>query len=266
MEIVREVWKLLDPEGRGYIEVSRLVAAFDPRQLPAVQYDGVTIDMARREYLEGLGACRFTVDCKRDAFALEEAAEGRRPLPVGAPGPDVRVPRYMRQGAGAALGAPAGKPGPSCGVPRTHGDFSEEVQMRSPRVLMGSRISAARFENFYTALSHGIINDRIFEKTLRDPWTTRQLHEESMAARTEGGSKKKVAPKAPHFRISATFEDGSRRVVLLSNVDGISEAIGHAGVHCSQMWTWGPGIKMEIIRRLEAEGVSGVCQVKPIPC
>lgn len=267
LEAVREVWNsVLDPHGRGFVEVASLVAAFDPRRLPAVQYDGLSLDMARREYLEGLGACRFTVACKNDAFALDEAAAGRRALPVGAPAPDVRIDHRMRGQGGGAVFAQAGKAGLLSEVFRGHGDMQEEVQSRPTRVLMDARISAMQFEDYYTALSHGITNDRIFDKTLRDPWTGQQVHDHVMAHAWNIGPNRKAAPKPPQFRISATFADGSRRVVPLSNIDGLSEAMGHAGVHCSQMWTWGPGIKEEVVRRLEAEGVSGVVQVKPIPC
>merc|ERR1719359_703741 len=108
-------------------------------------------------------------------------------------------------------------------------------------------------------------DDVLFEQTLRDPWKSHQIHAESLVPRW-GLSPRKKDIKVPQYRMSATFEDGSQRVVLLRNIDGISDAIGHAGVHCSQMWTWGPGVKAEIIRRLEAEGIHGVCQVKPIPC
>lgn len=268
LEAVREVWQGLDPQGLGYVDVAHLMAAFDPRCLPAVRYDGLTMDLARREYLEGLGVCRFTVDCKNDAFALEEASAGRRPLPIGAPAPDMRVPRHARvQGAGAATLAPAGKEGPSSEVPRRRSDFIDEVNARPSRVQMDSRILPVQFESFYTALSHGITDDRLFERTLRDPWKSLHLHENSMAARWDmSPGRRRGPPKAPKFRMSAIFEDGSHRVVLLSNIDGISDAIGHAGVHCSQMWSWGPGVKAEIIRRLEEEGVCGVVQVKPIPC
>jgi len=276
LESVREVWQMLDPEGRGYVEVPDLMAAFDPRRLASVRLTGVNPDVARREYFEGLGACHFTVASKHDEFSLEEAVAGRRPLPIGAPKHDVRLPRHVgahlgagahvgAHGGGGAVGASAGKAGALCEVPRKHGDFIEEVQMRVPRVQQDACISAAQFENFYTALSHGETDERSFERMLRDPWTRRQIHEEAMAARLDISSRKHSSPKAPLCQIAAIFADGSQRVVSLSNIDGLSESVGHAGVHCSQMWTWGPGVKAEIIRRLEAEGVHGVCQVKAIP-
>jgi len=133
-------------------------------------------------------------------------------------------------------------------------------------VQSSTRITIGQWEDFYTALSHGIVDDRIFEKTLREPWIAQQAHEEALAPRWESNPKVKITPKAPPFRIAATFEDGSQRVVPLNNIDFLSDAIGHAGVHCSQVWTWGPGIKAEVIRRLEEEGTRGVVQIKPIPC
>jgi hypothetical protein len=273
LEAVREVWRRLDPEGQGYVKVEHFMSAFNARLLPAVRYDGVSIDTARREYLEGLGVCSFTVESKDAAFALEEASECRRPMPVGAPAPDVRVPRHARnQGAGAALVASAGKEGlsePSRGirkqaVPRSHGDFLNEMMTRPSRVLLNSVITATQFEDYYTALSHGMTDDGLFEQTLRDPWRTQERHHASVVGRFDLSPRKKET-KQPLFRISANFKDGSQRVVNLQNVDGISELLGHAGVHCSQIWTWGPEVKAEIIRRLEAEGVPGVIQIKPHP-
>merc|ERR1712216_901178 len=49
LEAVRDVWRQLDPEGQGYVKVEHFMSAFDGRLLPAVRYDGVSIDTARRE-------------------------------------------------------------------------------------------------------------------------------------------------------------------------------------------------------------------------
>lgn len=267
LEAVRQAWKALDPDGRGFITVAELMAAFDPRRLPSVRYDGVNVETARREYLEGLGVARFVVETRMDAFQLEEVVAGRRPLPIGAPA----IPGHKGfsggvPGGGGAVAAPAGKEGPICTFPREHGDYMKDVRTRQPRAHKDAQVSAVQFENFYTALSHGITDDRSFEAALFDPWTCRQVHEEAIAPRSDNSPRKKAAPKAPQFRIFATFEDGSRRVVQTSNIDGLSDSIGHAGVDCCQMWCWGPGIRAELIRRLEDEGIKGVRHVQIIPC
>lgn len=265
---VQEIWRTqVDPQGRGFIKVNELVSRFCPELLPSVKIDGLSADMARREFLEGLGGCETTVQCKNEVFALEEAASGRRPLPAGSAPRDVPVPRHISiHAAGGPVGAPAGKPGKTGEARRQH-DYLEEVQARPSRVPPGARVTAQQFEDHYTALSHGIPDDRQFEKILRDPWRAHQVHAQGQARRWDmsaGGAKKNPVP--PQFRIAATFSDGSKRVVLLTDIDGLSESIGQAGVHCSQMWTWGPDIRDEVIRRLEKEGIRGVVHVKPIAC
>jgi len=180
-EAVREIWQKLDPEGRGFIEVRALLAAFDPRRLPAVCFDGVELEIAQTEFLEGLGLKLEGggAQSRPACFALEEAAVGRRPRPAGLPG-------------GGPLQAPAGQPGFSNA--RSHGDAAKELATRPPLVRDDDRITAEAFQAYYAALSVGIADDGVFKRTVRDPWSARRLHEEAMAMRYSLQGRRRKAP------------------------------------------------------------------------
>jgi len=255
LQVVRDVWNRLDPNGHGFIEVCALMAKFDPRRLPAAIYDGVSLDTLRREFLEGLGVSNRTIMTRDETFSLEEAEARRRPAPNGHPG-------------GGPLVAPAGKPGESCSFPRDRGDFIQELKSRPPIAHPDVLVSARSFEEYYAALSSGMVDDRIFEKTVRDPWEAQQVHEDAMLPRCDIYAKKKKNPIKPQLRVITKFKDGSQRVVLFSNVDGMSDVIGHGGVNCNQIWSWGqskPDFQAELIRRLEEEGLRDVVYARVIP-
>lgn len=255
LRIVRDVWNKLDPDGRGFIEVSTLMAKFDARRLPAAMNDGVSLETLRREFLEGLGVSSRTIMTRDQTFSLEEAEARRRPVPNGHPG-------------GGPIMAPAGKPGENSFFPRERGDFIQELKSRHPVAHPGAQVTVQKFEEYYAALSTGMLDERIFEKTVRDPWEAQQVHEDAMLPRIDIYAKKKKNPIKPQFRVIATFKDGSQRVVLFSNVDGMSDAFGHGGVNCNQVWSWGqskPEFQAELIRRLEDEGVRDVSYARVVP-
>jgi hypothetical protein len=247
--IVRDTWRRLDPEDCGQVEMGTILAIFDARRLPRVIRGELDAVEAEREFVEALGASDMMSNIQRDHLALNEAAAGRRPPPIGS--------------RSAPMESAAGKPG---AMSRRHErDYQMEIAARRPDVNLSKRVSLAEFEAYYAMRSMSIEDDAIFESTVRGPWMAKKLHEEAMAPRmaTQLKHKEKVAAS---FRILAVFEDGSRRMVRLRDDTGLEEAAqGAGGMHCNQMWTWGPKVKKEVIHRLEAQGHHGIVSVRIQP-
>mmetsp|Transcript_76009 Transcript_76009/g.150311 ORF Transcript_76009/g.150311 Transcript_76009/m.150311 type:complete len:459 (-) Transcript_76009:70-1446(-) len=250
--MVRDQWRQLDRHGLGFVEARRLLALFDPRRLPAVQYHEVEVETANREFFEGLGLSMSPGLDRVTLTAVEEAAMRRRPVPNG---PHVR---------GGSLRIPAGKPtGQHCelGV-RSWGDVLQEMEARPPPVDPNAQVTADAFEDYYKMLSLSIPDDDIFERTLREPWHAQEAHEMSMTARSllQGEARPEAPPSGT--RVVATLEDGSKRVLVLRDDLDIAKGSGRAGADHGQMWTWGREVQPEVVRRLEKQGVRGIREVR----
>merc|ERR1712037_736596 len=118
--------------------------------------------------------------------------------------------------------------------------------------------TAAGFEAYYAAISTATYDDEMFRRIVCDPWTGRESHEEAQAMR--GRTDMPQAVKKPaSFKVLAIFQDGSRRVEVLRDDEGLQELVqGASGVHSGQIWAWGPKVQAEVIRRLEAQGIRGI--------
>jgi len=245
---VRAVWSRLDPTGLGSVSCDALLAQFDVRRLPAVISGEVSMEVALRQFVEGLDIHGERMS-DRSEFALEEAYAKRRPAPTGALG----TPRDV----------PAGVPRMD-GRLRGHADMAREVAGRPSVVRPDAQVSAADFEAYYTMLSVSMSDDDVFFASVRNPWTGREALEASQSFR-EAYKPKGAAKTQAYLRVFASFEDGSSRMVVLRNDEGLQHHTGSAGTSCNQHWTWGKDLVPEVIRRLQEEGIEGVKSVKLAP-
>lgn len=256
LSVVQEVWRGLDPEGRGEITSGHLFAKYDERRLPSVKYGVVECVEARRELVEAFCASGQepfeNVDLDKADFSLTEARTGRRGKPIGLLGSNVYTP--------------AGKPG-SFHVSRAHSDLVRERAALAPAIDLHKRVTAQDFEDYYSLISDATADDELFFRIARDPWTGPEARKEATAFRVQLDRSKYTDAKPPAcFRVVAFFKDGSQRPVILRDDDGLQElAHGGGGVHCNQMWTWGSGVKREVIQRLERQGISGIQTVRLAP-
>jgi len=249
---VRDQWIQLDVHGLGFVEARRLMALFDPRRLPAVQYHEVEVETAQREFFEGLGLSMSPGLDRVTLTAVEEAAVRRRPVPNG---PHVQ---------GGSLRVPAGKPtGQHCRLGTgSWGDVLHEMEARPPPVDPDAQVTVEAFEDYYKMLSLSIPDDNIFERMLREPWRAQEVHELSQTARSllRGEARPEAPPAA--VRVVATLEDGSKRVLVLRDDSEIAKGSGRAGADHGQMWTWGKEVQPEVVRRLEKEGIRSIRNVR----
>ncbi|CAE8650754.1 unnamed protein product [Polarella glacialis] len=247
--IVREVWSQLDPQGKGSVQVLDLLEMFDIRRLPDVRFGRQDVEGARRELLEGMNASLSGGPDRSNDYALEESAACRRPRPVGDPS------------GGGPVSAPAGRPDVRF---RSTGDARSEVAGRPPAFNPDAQISIGDFEAYWTAMSSGIPQDEVFEQTLRSPLTNYQAHGKAQAERLRihpphGGL------KPCNLRLFGTFGDGSQRVLVLRNDEGLEHLSAAAGTGDGQFWTWGPKVQGEVVRRLQADGFIGLKSVQLRP-
>jgi len=249
---VGDQWRQLDMHRSGFVEARRLLALFDPRLLPKVQYHEVEVETAYRELFEGLGLSMSSGLDRVTLSAVEEAAANRRPVPNG---PHVQ---------GGSIRVPAGKPtGQHCDLGTRHwGDVLQEMEARPPPVDPDAHVTEEAFQDYYTMLSSSIPDDDIFERTLRDPWRAQEVHELSQTTRSllRGEARPDAPPSG--VRVVATLEDGSKRVLVLRDDLDIAKGSGRAGADHGQMWTWGNEVQPEVVRRLEKQGVRGIRKVR----
>eukprot|EP00931_Biecheleriopsis_adriatica_P059790 TRINITY_DN35842_c0_g1_i1.p1 TRINITY_DN35842_c0_g1~~TRINITY_DN35842_c0_g1_i1.p1 ORF type:complete len:491 (+),score=75.43 TRINITY_DN35842_c0_g1_i1:140-1474(+) len=245
--IVREVWNRLDPNGDGCVKVKDLLQEFDVQRLPDVRFGVEDVEGARRKLLEGLGVSMPSAHDRYAEFILEESAGRRRPRPVGAAG-------------GGPVSAPAGT---TVVMSRKRGDATQEIAGRPPAHDMEALVYWADWEAYFTILSVGIMNDDTFEKILRDPLVVYQIHGRAQAGRLIMQPKPKERPC--EMRLLGHFEDGSKRVLILRNDDGLEHLSGSAGTGDGQFWTWGPAVHAEVVRRFLAEGHVGLKSVELKP-
>jgi len=238
--LVKEVWNKLDVEGHGIIKVQRLLEEYDVQRLPDVRFGLENVEGARRKLLEGLGVIPSQTPNRGAEYDLEESAARRRPWPIGVPG-------------GGPVAAPAGT---TVVRSRNLGDSTNELSARTPMYQMHLELSWPQWEAYFTILSSGIMNDDSFEQTLRDPLITYQAHGRAQAERVimaPSARKKKC-----ELRLLGTFEDGSKRVLILRDDDFLEHLSGNAGTGDGQFWTWGPTVYKEVMRRFKAQGVEGL--------
>lgn len=258
--VVREVWRRFDREDRGLVEMRDLLAAFDPRRLPYVRYGEIDHVEALRVFIQALGADDSMVSerenvvmTKLQDLAHNEVSAGRRPPLTGG----------RRSPLETAAGKPSGGPGrPS--IPesrRFEKDAELELAARRPEVNQSKLVSLAEFEAYYNSISIVTQTDSVFDSIVRSPWESANVHREALAPRMLEKSKPKERIPAA-YRVVAFFEDGSRRMLCLQDDTGLQEVCqGAGGTHCNQLWTWGPKVKQEVMRRLEAEGHRGIVSV-----
>lgn len=257
LQVVQEVWSLLDPEGCGAVEAQTLLSLFDARWLPAVRYGEVTPEIAQREMLEGLGLndvskehpCLVGNAGVAKLLALEEAWGGRRPAPFGLLG---TTPRD----------APAGKPRIT---QRARGDVAEELALQSAEPLARGRVSAGQFLAYYSAVSTAAPHDDLFIRIVQDPWRSRAAREDALSVRASHSLSRKENASSM-LKILASFEDGSSRVVLLRSDTGLDAHSRRSGAGGGQTWTLGPDAIPEVTRRLQEQGIKGIKKVKLLSC
>lgn len=248
-QMVREVWDNLDPQGVGKVKVGELLGAFDARQLPDVRFGRKDVEAAEQEFLEGLGVCASgPADRSRD-FALEEAACRRRPRPTGS------------QHGGGPLQVPAGRPTNQPGCPRRfQADVELELNSRPPVIPLEAEVTWEQFQNYFTAVSTGIAQDEEFERAVRDAWKGIEAHVAAQTARLNFNVPKPLQPPCC-MRLYATFNDGSQKMLQIDD-RGLEEVTHAAGVGNGQIWTWGPEVKKELLRRFRANGLEGIQNIQ----
>merc|ERR1719188_2747070 len=106
-------------------------------------------------------------------------------------------------------------------------------------------------------LSASTPDDDVFFATVSNPWRGREVLEASRSFR-ESYKPKGAADNPAHLRVFATFEDGSSRMVVLRNDEGLDRHCGSAGASCHQPWTWGRDLHAEVIQRLRQQGIEDV--------
>lgn len=248
-EIVRGVWRSLDRSGSGVLQAADLLAEFHPRFLPRVRSGEVDASAAIREFMEGLGVSGEPVVAGSE-FALEEVQAKRRPRPAGA----LSAPLHVNAGRPGSKGLPGAK-----GL-RTHRDVGAERSQRTPVVHLDAPVSLEQFEAYYAVVSSSVHDEDLFEKTVCAPWTGRQVHEQvELTRRTLQGNSLESRPA--NFKVMASFEDGTRSLVILKDDHNLQSAIGGAGADDGQIWTWGREINAEVVKRLTGQGISGVRSV-----
>jgi len=246
---VREAWARVAPAGRGEVSSQELLAKLDVRRLPTVLSGEVSTEAARRQILQGLDLCGERT-AERSSFALEEAYARRRPMLVGVLG----TPRDV----------PAGRPRKDEGA-RVQGDIAREVSGRPPLVHLDASVSFADFEAYYTLFSTVTPDDDIFLASVEAAWGGKaHLYEAAQASRAACRPRSAAKPPAC-TRVLATFEDGSSRLVILRNDEGIELYSGQAGSTTNQLWTWGAGVYPEVKRRLQEQGIEGIQSIKLAP-
>lgn len=246
-EVVREVWKRLDPGDCGSVRVVELMLAFDPRKLGATRLGATTVEQARNDFFEGLGVLRRGVSLPPGAeHALDEVAARRRPQLAGTPGLPIQTP--------------AGKPRAVL-ANRSPRDLPRELAAQRPAIDPEVRVTFEEFENFYAGLSASILEDEEFNRIVREPWTRDDVHADAATARhryvpTERGR------NPASYRVLASFQDGSSRKIVLRDDVGFKESTGYAGVDTGQIWAWGLEAREEALRRLKKQdGCEGICNV-----
>jgi len=251
--IVRNVWEALihalDFEGRGSVRVKDLLATFDGRQLHCCRFGALTAPQARLELLEGLGLEGWTTPEEQGGwqwsgeFCMDEVTAGRRAKPIGAPGKPMH--------------APAGKPGAQRAGMRPVGDVTMELRGQPRLVKEDVQVTYEDFEAYYTALSTAMVDDTEFKDTVERPWLGAEVHAKAEALRTTY-EVPLPSRKPAIINIMTTFEDGSRRKVVLENDIGLAESLKRAGTDNGQLWSWGRDVYPEIARRLQSQGVKGI--------
>jgi len=254
LEAVREVWRQFDPDGTGSCPVAELAARFDARRLPCVCYDGVDAQIARRDFFVGIGASDAGEVERAKTLTLQEVLARRRPPPIGT---------WAHEGP---LLAPAGKPTGQRGiVVRSFADFSRELDARPWLVHPDACVTAQDFEDYYAAVSLGIPDDVLFLQTLRDPWSGHEAHELSQMTRDPFAGTARAGPNPAAIKVCVTLQDGSKRIATLRDDRGLCECAGRAGLHQGQIFAWGKEVHAEVIRRLEADGMTGIRRVRICP-
>lgn len=256
--IIRDVWCRFDPEDTGAVEMRDLMAVFDARYLPYVKNGEVNIDEAVREFVEAFDASGSLIPVPEKAsFALSEAVARRRPQLTGGRSTPLE----------SAAGRPSNPDRPS--IPesrRAEGDYLRELSARRPEVDLSKRISAQDFEAYYACISMAIQDDMAFAEVARGPWTAAKIHEEAMLLRHRHERRRQKEHVPASFRILAIFKDGSRKILPFRNDIDLQEVTQAAsGIHCNQMWTWGPNVQEEVKKRLEADGYHGISFVRLAP-
>lgn len=249
--IVDEIWRRSDPEDSGEVEMRDLLAVFDARRLNRVLGGEVEAVEAEREFFEAMGAFSTVLpDLEKECFALNEAAARRRGQPTG--------------GQSSPLESAAGKP--TGQAIRSQHDCQIELSARKPEVNLSHRVSATDFAAYYTCVSLATPDhDVLFKQIVQSPWMSMKVHHAAIAARSSVHCKGKGA-RHSSLPVMAMFEDGFRRMLQLLDDTGLQEASqGASGQHCNQMWTWGPNVRKEVVRRLEALGHHGIVSVKLTP-
>eukprot|EP00929_Paragymnodinium_shiwhaense_P069779 TRINITY_DN35210_c0_g1_i1.p1 TRINITY_DN35210_c0_g1~~TRINITY_DN35210_c0_g1_i1.p1 ORF type:complete len:502 (+),score=106.26 TRINITY_DN35210_c0_g1_i1:77-1582(+) len=254
--IVRAVWQKLDATGKGCVKVKDVLSAFDPCQMPCCRLGAMTPAQARLQLLEGLGIEGWTTPSDSAgwqfgaSFAMDEVAAGRRAKPIGAPG--------------KPLHAPAGKPGDQRASVRPTGDVKRELKGQPTDVLEEREVTFEEFEAYYTAVSTTMSDERQFKDFVELAWVGADVHAKAEARRTVYEiSKTERAPAI--INIMTTFEDGSRRKVVLADDEGLAEGLHRAGTENGQIWSWGPEIYPELVCRLRKQGIEGIKSIKPGP-
>jgi len=181
---------------------------------------------------------------------MSEFNEGRRAKPIGAPG--------------KPMNAPAGKPGAQRSSVRPIGDVTRELQAQPRDMKLDLRITYDDFEAYYTAISTTTSDDTEFRELVERPWRGYEVHAEAQARRTTYEVPVKEN-KSALISIMTTFEDGSRRKVILENDAGLAEGLKRAGADNGQIWSWGRDVYPEVISRLQKQGVQGIKSIKLAP-
>merc|ERR1712232_501142 len=109
----------------------------------------------------------------------------------------------------------------------------------------------------------------VFARIVREPWTGSEVHTAANTARQSA----RLFPSVRHpanLRVMVDFEDGSRRAVVLRDDTGLEQVTApgqrpRAGADNGQPWTWGADVRMDVIRRLEKQGVTGVKSIGLAP-
>jgi len=205
--IVEEVWRSLDPAGRGFVEVPELLRRFDVRRLPDVRFGREEVQEAQLKLLEGLG---------------------------------VHVDRTHQAHLRRAAGVPCRRTNP------------EPQQRAAGNAVEEQIVSWDDWKAYFSTLSVGIMDDEVFAKTLREPLRTYQVYGQLQSQRLIT----QPVGRSNHcnLRVLGTFQDGSRKLLTLRDDSGLEHLAARAGCGDGQFWTWGPNVKQEVLRRLQAEG------------
>lgn len=169
-------------------------------------------------------------------FGREEVQEAQLKLLEGL---GVHVDRTHRTHLRRAAGVPCRR-------------TNEEPPQRAVASVEEQIVSWDAWKAYFTTLSVGIMDEEVFEKTLREPLRTYQVHGHLQAQRLI--TQPVARSNHCNLRVLGTFEDGSRKLLTLRDDSGLEHLAERAGCGDGQFWTWGPNVKQEILQRLQAEG------------